>query len=304
MNDIPYFYVRNLQGDVVSVIDIDGNVVAWYTYCAWGNILDYGGELARVNPITYRGYYFDWELGLYYLQSRYYCPALRRFISADVFLDTGVGILGTNMYAYCNNDPVNLSDPTGFSPVIDLGGGWWAWKQQPHTSTGQYHWHVWRGVRSGYTNARAKFSLNLDGSKHDKGSWSDPGGPPNRVKNRLQQRTGFDWDATRKDYVNNADNIVNLEVRHISQCLMGLRGSTYFMRAELADGSVHDYSTIGSNLMPHIQGPSGVMVPLPSGAWVSASALVVQGIGVLYAGVIAAVTPKPVIFKKPILLGF
>ncbi|MCL2446693.1 MAG: hypothetical protein FWD06_08000 [Oscillospiraceae bacterium] len=69
---------------------------------------------ASVNPITYRGYYFDWATGLYYLQSRYYDPALRRFISADVFLDTGVGILGTNMYAYCNNDPVNFYDPTGF----------------------------------------------------------------------------------------------------------------------------------------------------------------------------------------------
>jgi len=117
LNGVPYFYVRNLQGDVVSVIDIDGNTVAWYTYDSWGNILEYGGDLAYTNPITYRGYYFDWELGLYYLQSRYYCPALRRFISADIYVDTGVGILGTNMYIYANNNPVMFVDPTGYSPL-------------------------------------------------------------------------------------------------------------------------------------------------------------------------------------------
>jgi|GEM_PF-5544341 len=120
LNGTAYFYVRNLQGDIVKVLDLDGNVVAWYTYDAWGNILDYGGVLARVNPITYRGYYFDWPTGLYYLQSRYYDPSLRRFISADVFMDTGVGILGTNMYIYVNNDPINYVDSTGFRPENNL----------------------------------------------------------------------------------------------------------------------------------------------------------------------------------------
>jgi len=121
LNGVPYFYVRNIQGDVVSVIDLDGNVVAWYTYCAWGNILDtwqaVGYNIGEINPIRYRGYYWDSETQLFYLQSRYYSPELRRFVSADVFLDTGVGILGTNMYIYCNNDPVNLWDPTGYSPL-------------------------------------------------------------------------------------------------------------------------------------------------------------------------------------------
>ena len=84
---------------------------------AWGNhlyIMD--SEIARINPIRYRGYYWDAELGLFYLQSRYYCPQLRRFISADAFMDTATGILGTNMYIYCNNDPVNFIDPAGYSP--------------------------------------------------------------------------------------------------------------------------------------------------------------------------------------------
>ena len=114
LNGVPYFYVRNLQGDVVKVVNAGGEVVARYEFDAWGNILHAEGELAHTNPITYRGYYKDWVTGLYYLQSRYYDPMLRRFISADVYLDTGVGILGTNPYVYCNNDPVNHIDPEGF----------------------------------------------------------------------------------------------------------------------------------------------------------------------------------------------
>ena len=78
-----YYYVLNLQGDVVKLIQSNGYVAAQYTYDAWGNILDSGGDLAAVNPLRYRGYYYDNETGFYYLQSRYYDPANRRFINAD-----------------------------------------------------------------------------------------------------------------------------------------------------------------------------------------------------------------------------
>ncbi|MCL2446691.1 MAG: RHS repeat-associated core domain-containing protein [Oscillospiraceae bacterium] len=77
--------------------------------------------MATINPITYRGYYKDWELGLYYLQSRYYCPSLRRFISADVFMDTAQGVLGTNMFAYCLNNPINYWDPHGTFAIRAVG---------------------------------------------------------------------------------------------------------------------------------------------------------------------------------------
>ena len=60
----------------------------------------------------------DTETTLYYLQSRYYNPTLGRFINADAFASTGQGILGNNMFAYCENSPVNLSDPSGQIPVV------------------------------------------------------------------------------------------------------------------------------------------------------------------------------------------
>ena len=64
-------------------------------------------------PFRYRGYVYDEETGFYYLQSRYYNPEHGRFISADVYLSTGQGVLGHNAYAYCLNNPVNSCDPAG-----------------------------------------------------------------------------------------------------------------------------------------------------------------------------------------------
>ena len=117
-----YYYVLNLQGDVVKLIQANGHVVAHYTYDAWGYILSSGGNLAEVNPLRYRGYYYDNETGFYYLQSRYYDPANRRFISADVYASTGQGFVGTNMFAYCVNNPVFLTDEDGnFAIAIGIG---------------------------------------------------------------------------------------------------------------------------------------------------------------------------------------
>ena len=109
-----YYYVLNVQGDVVKLIKADGTVAASYTYDPWGKILTSTGDLANINPLRYRGYYYDTETGLYYLQSRYYDPEIGRFINADSYTTTdSTGILSANMYAYCENDPVNRNDPTG-----------------------------------------------------------------------------------------------------------------------------------------------------------------------------------------------
>ena len=128
-----YYYVLNLQGDVVKLIHyipgFEYESVATYEYDAWGNILSSSGKLAEINPLRYRGYYYDSETGFYYLQSRYYDPANRRFISADSYQSTGQGFVGTNMFAYCNNNTPIYSDPTGHAlkplttAICDGGSG-------------------------------------------------------------------------------------------------------------------------------------------------------------------------------------
>ena len=116
-DDLLYYYVTNLQGDVVALLDAAGNEVVTYTYDAWGNLLSVGGSkattLGQDNPLRYRGYVYDQETGLYYLQSRYYDPEMGRFINADAFVSTGQGILGNNMFAYCGNNPVCRYDVGG-----------------------------------------------------------------------------------------------------------------------------------------------------------------------------------------------
>ena len=110
-----YHYVLNAQGDVIKLLHGPNTTVAEYSYDAWGNILTATGSLADVNPLRYRGYYYDQDTGFYYLQSRYYDPVLCRFINADSYASTGQGFLGYNMFAYCNNGPVNRADPSGAS---------------------------------------------------------------------------------------------------------------------------------------------------------------------------------------------
>ena len=115
-----YYYVLNAQGDVIALLNSAGALVASYNYGAWGNYSVHDGKGAKItkasfighiNPLRYRGYYYDRETRLYYLQSRYYDFANCRFINADgLFTD---GFIGANLFAYCANNPVNTTDPTG-----------------------------------------------------------------------------------------------------------------------------------------------------------------------------------------------
>ena len=73
---------------------------------------------AQYNPFRYRGYYYDSELGFYYLNSRYYDPETGRFVNADSMVSTGQGILGYNMFAYCLNEPVFRKDAHGTEGVV------------------------------------------------------------------------------------------------------------------------------------------------------------------------------------------
>ena len=109
-----YYYITNLQGDVIGIKNSSGEQFATYTYDAWGNLVYTShNQLADYNPLRYRGYVYDRETGLYYLQSRYYNPQWGRFINADVLPVTGQGFSGSNMYVYCGNNPVIRFDPSG-----------------------------------------------------------------------------------------------------------------------------------------------------------------------------------------------
>ena len=118
-----YYYVLNLQGDVVKLIHyipgFEYESVATYEYDAWGNVSS-SGRLAEINPLRYRGYYYDNETGFYYLQSRYYDPVNRRFINADGLISSNWSFSGLNMFAYCENDPVGRSDPSGMLSLSEL----------------------------------------------------------------------------------------------------------------------------------------------------------------------------------------
>ncbi len=118
-NSTPYYFLKNLQGDIIAMADRNGTVIAEYVYDAWGKCTitcDCCG-VADVNPYRYRGYYYDDEIGLYYLQSRYYNPAIARFINTD---EAVFGICLTelitshNLFAYTDNSPVVNVDKNGF----------------------------------------------------------------------------------------------------------------------------------------------------------------------------------------------
>ncbi len=125
-----YFYVRNLQNDVIALIDDTGETVVEYKYNSWGKILSITGSKAstigKTNPFRYRGYYYDEETGMYYLKNRYYDPEIRRFISADSYI-SGFNSTMCNVFCYCGNNPVSNSDPEGtfFKKIVHFFKSKW-----------------------------------------------------------------------------------------------------------------------------------------------------------------------------------
>ena len=121
-NGAAYAYVKSLQGDIVAILDENGNAVVSYGYDAWGAPLWCTGEraetLGKVQPFRYRGYVFDEETGLYYLRSRYYNPGWGRFVNAD-------SIITSNLFAYCHNEPVQFAD---FNGMLEQCGNKFSYK--------------------------------------------------------------------------------------------------------------------------------------------------------------------------------
>ena len=119
--------MKNIEGDILELRSSTNTLVARYIYDGWGKLLevrDASGNtitssthIANLNVLRYRGYFYDAETKLYYLQSRYYDPQTQRFISPDEYISTGQGIIGHNMFAYCNNNPVDMIDMLGTDAV-------------------------------------------------------------------------------------------------------------------------------------------------------------------------------------------
>ena len=133
-NNIPYYFIKNLQGDVIAIVDKDAQTVARYSYDAWGKCtiteacieLTNGVDIATINPFRYRGYYYDKEIELYYLQSRYFDPEMGRFINTDepdIITAVTTSDFHANLFAYCSNDPVDNVDRIGYvvSPANVIG---------------------------------------------------------------------------------------------------------------------------------------------------------------------------------------
>lgn len=135
--------------------------------------------------------------GLYYLQSRYYNPQWSRFLNADGILDTEQGLIGTNMYAYCENDPINMCDAEGESAThtfvrpTSLGKGWEVRVENHGTGNG-IHIHIYNKKKG------LDYAQRYDGGPSHKGKGG--GGPPNTIKKAAKEKIGWDWDKRAKDY--------------------------------------------------------------------------------------------------------
>ena len=123
------YYEKNLQGDIVGIIDSGGNRIVSYSYDSWGRPVSMtdnsGAGIGSLNPFRYRGYFYDEETGWYYLKSRYYDPEIGRFINADevdVLTTEQNSFIQFNIYVYCLNNPINYKDSKGYLAAAVIGG--------------------------------------------------------------------------------------------------------------------------------------------------------------------------------------
>jgi RHS repeat-associated protein len=145
----------------MGIVSEAGQLVVSYEYDAWGNVLEISGSMATtlgtLNPLTYRGYVYDHETDLYYLQSRYYNPEWGRFLNADSFVSTG-GILGSNMFAYCGNNPVRYADYSGHEIEVDFynDDDWDPFDDTPFGYGYSSYANAYNSIDAGYS-----YSINL-----------------------------------------------------------------------------------------------------------------------------------------------
>ena len=140
-----FYYVKNLQGDIVKILDEGGNEKASYVYNAWGNILSQSeDELSSINPLRYRGYVYDEDTTLYYLQTRYYDPQTGRFINADdtAYIGATGTVLSANIFTYCENNAIMFTDYNGQLLKEEKEAGRKFWKNWVVSTLKKKKWHI------------------------------------------------------------------------------------------------------------------------------------------------------------------
>ena len=208
-SEYSYYVTHNWRGDIVGIYSGSGVLTAKYEYDSWGNVVSIkngsGAAIAdqnnigNLNPFRYRGYYYDAESGLYYLMTRYYDPVTHRFINADGYFHSGKELLDVNMNAYCDNNPINSSDPTGEDNNCPIHKNHWFQSNcvtcrpeyqaqlDKEMKRGQQTWKPDGGTSSGGTMAQA----NGVSTKTDKLTYI----PPDLVKDLYKVTKNHEWDA-------------------------------------------------------------------------------------------------------------
>ena len=249
-NNVPYYFIKNLQGDVIAIVDENSDTVATYVYDAWGvDTVKYdltNCSIAEINPFRYRSYYYDSETALYCLDTRYYSSATGRFLNADEQFDKSAGILGYNLFSYCANSPIICKDDEGEGITLicilvgaaiglAVGGAIGANKAKKKGYTLDDGWQYWKyvvgyGVVGGAVGALigwgagtliAKYGVTTAASSITKGGGARFSSFNSLKKSLGSAGKGKDWhhiveqcqikkSGFSKYWIHNSNNVVNI----------------------------------------------------------------------------------------------
>ena len=281
-NGTIYTYIHNLQGDVVGLLDNSGDLVVEYKYDAWGKPIAATGSLAATlgkrNPFRYRGYVYDEETGLYYLRSRYYNPVVGRFVNEDGAVIPG--LLCTNLFAYCSNNPLSRVDTSGY--------GWNEFWQ----SVG--NWFSDLGNKIGdelQSQLKIKTEVNIRRAKSLDENLSKAGNWIKKKASDVGKAVGDWWNGSAKPWIKqaweDAGNYVKNAFRAQQQADILSAQMTYHAACMIAENwkEIVRYSTYvysGGSLVVSALSMAGKLTPSPivtATMWTIDLVLWVYGIG-------------------------
>lgn len=154
-----YYYLYNGHGDVVQIVDTNGQVVNSYSYDVWGNITNQEERIP--NSFKYAGEIYDEETGLYYLRARYYDPSIGRFINEDTDEGQINNPLSQNLYIYVDNNPLIYNDPSGHrKDAVGPSGGSGGGVLLPPIVTGAVIKKLVDGLTKGFAIAASSIEIN------------------------------------------------------------------------------------------------------------------------------------------------